>query len=275
MSHLTAIVQQIGEREMQHSPVTSRKLSTRLADSAEDVRAAQKLRWQVFYTEMGARPPAGLQHGFDSDAYDDWCDHLLVIDETPEFGSQIVGTYRLLRQERLPMGEQFYSAQEFDLSDVLAERGATGQLLELGRSCVLPAYRTSSTIALLWRGIADYIAEHNIRLMMGCASFHGVDPFEHALGLSYLAHKHLAPQGCRPRAIGSDAISADILPIGSYDERRALMTLPPLVKGYLRTGAMIGEGAFVDRAFNTIDVCIVMPVEQIAERYLSKFSAAA
>lgn len=260
---------------MQHSPVTSRKLSIRLAHSAQDVRAAQALRWQVFYTEMGAHPPVGLEEGLDSDAYDDWCDHLLVIDESPDFGSHIVGTYRLLRQDRLPQGQPFYSAQEFDLSDVLADRGASGQLLELGRSCVLPAYRTSATIALLWRGIADYIAAHNIRLMMGCASFHGVDPKEHALGLSYLAHKHLAPQGCRPRAIGPEALSIDILPIGSYDERRALMTLPPLVKGYLRTGAMVGEGAFVDRAFNTIDVCIVMPVEQITGRYLSKFSAAA
>ena len=260
---------------MQLSPVRPRKLVIRLAKDAAEVRAAQQLRWQVFYEEMGAEPPGGLQPGVDSDAYDAWCDHLLVLDEETEGQSGIVGTYRLLRQDRLPQGQNFYSAQEFDLTDVLAAPGSSGQLLELGRSCVLPAYRTSATIALLWRGIADYIAAHNIRLMLGCASFHGTDPMEHALGLSYLAHKHMAPLGSRPRAIGADAINADLLSIGSYEERAALMTLPPLVKGYLRTGAMIGEGAFIDRAFNTIDVCIVMPVEQITGRYLAKFSAAA
>ena len=260
---------------MQHSVVPSRKLSIRLANSASEVTAAQQLRWQVFYEEMGAQPPLGLELGVDSDAYDDWCDHLLVIDEALDAGSQIVGTYRLLQEARLPKGQPFYSAQEFDLSDILSVANTSGQVLELGRSCVLPAYRTSATIALLWRGIADYIAAHNIRMMLGCASFHGADPVEHALGLSYLTHKHLAPLGQRPRAYGANAISADLLPRGSYDERAALMTLPPLVKGYLRTGAMIGEGAFVDRDFNTVDVCIVMPVEQITGRYLSRFSAAA
>lgn len=260
---------------MQHSLVSSRKLSVRLAASEQDVRAAQQLRWHVFYEEMGAHPPSGMSVGLDCDAYDDVCDHLLVIDDMADQESKIVGTYRLLRQDRLLQGQSFYSAQEFDLSDVLGASGAAGQVLELGRSCVLPAYRTSGTIALLWRGIADYVATHNIRLMLGCASFHGTDPQEHALGLSYLTHKHLAPHGYRPRAIGADAIKTDLLPIGSYDERRALMTLPPLVKGYLRTGAMIGEGAYVDHAFNTIDVCIVLPVAQMIGRYLTKFSAAA
>ncbi|MFM7028191.1 MAG: GNAT family N-acetyltransferase [Chakrabartia sp.] len=260
---------------MQHSVVPSRKLTIRLARDQREVEAAQRLRWRVFYEEMGAIPPQGLTPGLDADSYDDLCDHLLVIDENLDAESRIVGTYRLLRQDRLPMGGCFYSAQEFDLTDILSSSASQGQLLELGRSCVLPAYRTSATIALLWRGIAEYIAAHDIRLMLGCASFHGTDPAEHALGLSYLAHRHLAQLGARPRAIGPDAISADILPMGSYDERAALMTLPPLVKGYLRTGAMIGEGAFVDHAFNTIDICMVMPVDQITGRYLAKFSAAA
>lgn len=260
---------------MQDCLSTSRRLSIRLADTEHEVRAAQQLRWRVFYDEMGAQPAASLPPGWDQDHFDDWCDHLLVIDENREVGDRLVGTYRLLRQDRLPKGQSFYSAQEFDLSDIFAQHDLPGQLLELGRSCVLPTYRTSATIALLWRGIADYIAAHKIRLMLGCASFHGVDLTKHLLGLSYLAHKHLAPPGCRPRSRGANAISEALLPIGSYDERLALLSLPPLVKGYLRTGAMIGEGAYVDHAFNTIDVCIVMPVAQIAGRYLAKFSAAA
>jgi putative hemolysin len=260
---------------MQHSEVPVRKLAIRLADTPCEVKAAQRLRWKVFFDEMGAQPPLGLEPGLDLDVYDAWCDHLLVLDEALEGASQIVGTYRLLREARLPKGQPFYSAQEFDLTDILSDTCMSGQLLELGRACVVPEYRTSATIALLWRGIAEYIAAHNIRLMLGCASFHGTDPAEHALGLSYLTHKHLAPIGCRPRAKGANAVSTDLLRSGTYDERTALMTLPPLVKGYLRSGAMIGEGAFVDHDFNTIDVCIIMPVEQITGRYLSRFSAAA
>lgn len=260
---------------MQHSPVPSRRLSIRLADTQADILAAQSLRWQVFYEEMGARPPECLEVGVDQDAFDAWCDHLLVVDEAMDGEPRIVGTYRLLRQNRLPQGQGFYSAQEFDLTPLLTGEGYCGQLLELGRSCVLPAYRTSATIALLWRGIADYIAAHGIGLMFGCASFHGADPTDHALGLSYLAHKHMAPLALRPKAQGKTAIEAGLLPHGSYDERAALMTLPPLVKGYLRTGAMIGEGAFIDHDFNTVDICIVMPVDRLSQRYAAKFNVAA
>jgi putative hemolysin len=261
--------------QMRQSTITSRRLSIRIADTEREIRNAQRLRWRIFYEEMGARPSSKLQLELDQDAFDKWCDHLLVIDESMDAGDRIVGTYRLLRQDQLPAGQSFYTSQEFDLSDILAECDGEGQLLELGRSCVLPAYRTSATIALLWRGIADYIVSHDIRLMLGCASFQGIDAKAHAVPLSHLTHKYLAPQGRRPRAIGTHAISADILPIGSYDERMGFMALPPLVKGYLRTGAMIGEGAFIDHAFNTIDVCVIMPVDQIADRYLTKFSAAA
>lgn len=260
------------------SVVGQRRLSLRLVQDERELNAVQRLRWRVFYAEMGADAgPEALgprpEH-LDADVYDPLCDHLLVIDEDAPAGEQVVGTYRLLRESVARRSFGFYSAGEFDLAP-LAHLGCSGELLELGRSCVLPPYRTSGTISLLWRGIADYIARHDIALMFGCASFAGTDVDAHAAALSYLHHRHLAPADRRPSVLPGKGVTMDRLVPGAYDERRALMELPPLVKGYMRVGAKFGEGAYVDHAFNTIDVCVVMPIEAIADRYAARFSAAA
>ena len=252
----------------------SRRLAIRLAETDADLASVQRLRWLVFFAEMGADPSAASPDQHDRDAYDSACDHLLVIDESDPAEPRVVGTYRLLRESVASLHGGFYSAGEFDLSP-LGATGGTGELLELGRSCVLPAYRTSAVISLLWRGIADYIARHRIRLLFGCASFPGTDPEQHAPALSFLHHHHLAPAELRPMVRAEHGIGLERLPRGAYDERRALLRLPPLLKGYLRAGARFGEGAFVDHEFNTIDVCVVMPVEAIAERYAARFSVAA
>jgi putative hemolysin len=209
------------------------------------------------------------------------CDHLLVIDEDAPQPDRVVGTYRLLRESIARANEGFYSAGEFDLAPLTGGAGRpAGELLELGRSCVLAAYRTSATISLLWRGIAEYIARHDIGLMFGCASFPGTGLACHAPGLSYLYHHHLADAAQRPsvlaeKCIAGSGVALEQLARGTYDERRAMFQLPPLVKGYLRAGARFGDGAFIDAAFNTIDVCVVLPVERIAGRYAARFSAAA
>ncbi|MBW8753147.1 MAG: GNAT family N-acetyltransferase [Sphingomonadales bacterium] len=262
----------------ENSTSGQRRLSLRLAQDERDLIAVQRLRWQVFYAELGAGATNAPPESLDCDAYDPLCDHLLVIDEDAPAGERVVGTYRLLRESVAARSIGFYSAGEFDL-EVLARRGhgggQAGELLELGRSCVLPPYRNSGTISLLWRGIADYIARYDISLLFGCASFAGTDPDAHAAALSYLYHKHLAPAEMRPVVLEGKGIALERLPAGSYDERRAIFGLPPLVKGYMRVGAKFGEGAYVDRAFNTIDLCVVMPVELIADRYAARFSAAA
>lgn len=253
---------------------TNRRLTVRLARDAHDLANVQRLRWQVFFAEMGAHgahdaPTPGL----DSDAYDALCDHLLVIDEDAPEDTPVVGTYRLLRESVAGRAGGFYSASEFDLTPLTTDADPTRELLELGRSCVLPAYRTSATIQLLWRGIADYIAQHRISAMFGCASFPGIDPDAHAQALSFLAHNHLAPADRRP--VVRNGVALERLPRGSYEDRRALFQLPPLVKGYLRVGAKFGDGAYIDHAFNTVDVCVLMPVELIAGRYAARFSVAA
>lgn len=252
-----------------------RRISLRLARSDADLAAVQRLRWQVFYDEMGATAEVGATIGLDADAFDALCDHLLVIDEDASCGGMVIGTYRLLRESVARAHGGFYSAGEFDLGVLARGPGGQGELLELGRSCVLAPYRTSATISLLWRGISDYIARHRIGLLFGCASFPGTDPQRHAAALSYLFDSHLAPPELRPRVL--DCKAADWVPLatGSYDPRRAVLALPPLVKAYLRVGAMVGEGAFIDSAFNTVDVCVVMPVERITDRYAARFSVAA
>lgn len=264
---------------MQMTQKMQRRLSVRLARDGDDLIAVQKLRWKVFFEERGASAVTEAANAaalLDRDAYDDLCDHLLVIDEDKCTQEHVVGTYRLLRESVARGADGFYSAGEYDLA-VLTHGSARphGELLELGRSCVLPAYRTSATISLLWRGIADYIAQHRIGLMFGCASFHGTDPKVHAAALSYLHHHHLAPADRRPTVREGLGVAMTLLPRGSYDERAAMFGLPPLVKGYLRMGACFGEGAFVDHAFNTVDVCVIMPVERIAQRYAARFSVAA
>lgn len=256
-----------------------RSLSVRLARDTDDLLAVQKLRWQVFFAERGAAAVTQASEAatlLDRDAYDDLCDHLLVIDEAAPAEARIVGTYRLLRQSVAQAHSGFYSSGEYDLSALIGNTSpSAGELLELGRSCVLPPYRTSGTIALLWRGIADYIARHRIALMFGCASFQGIDPQPHAPALSWLYHNHLAAAELRPKVLPGTGVDMNLLAPGTYDERQAMLGLPPLIKGYLRTGAKFGDGAFVDLSFNTIDVCVVMPVDRIAARYATRFNVAA
>ena len=257
-------------------------LEVRLAANAAEVRRAQKLRWRVFYEEMQAvADGASRLARRDVDAFDAICDHLVVIDhavvERPALGAPrpaIVGTYRLLRQEVADRNGGFYTSSEFDLSGLIA-RHRGKRFLELGRSCVLPAYRNKRTVELLWHGIWSYVLCHRIDVMFGCASLEGTDPRALSLELSFLHHNARAPaEWAAPalpwRHVGMDRLSGDAI-----DMKKALHALPPLIKGYLRLGAYVGDGAVVDRQFNTTDVLIVLPVSAINPRYIGHFSAGA
>ena len=250
-------------------------LEVRLAASEAEIAAAQALRYEVFYDEMGARPGAAMKRlRLDADAYDAICDHLLVIDHADASRPRVVGTYRLLRQDVAMAHGGFYSAGEFDLSALIAQSGPGRQLLELGRSCVAPQWRTSATISLLWRGIAAYLGQHGIGHLFGCASLHGADPLLHAAELSYLYHHHLAPPQLRAAARPPQRTEMNRLDPAVIDTRAAARALPPLFKAYLRVGAMVGDGGFVDHQFNTVDVFVVMPVDRITSRYAERFGAA-
>jgi putative hemolysin len=239
-------------------------ISVRLASSSKEVEEAQRLRYEVFYEEYGAKPDAEmLKTRMDVDAYDEYADHLIVVDDSgPK--EKIVGTYRMLRRAGAEKVGQFYSASEYDLAPVLK---SAESLLELGRSCVLADFRRRPVLQLLWQGIADYITEHDIELMFGCASLHSTDIKSISKPLSYLHHYHLAPEKLRPRAIKGRYINMNIIPQEDIDARRVFAELPPLIKGYLRAGASIGDGAVIDEQFNTTDVCVVVQTHLLTDRY--------
>lgn len=250
-------------------------LETRLARNSREIDAAQSVRYRVFVEEMNAMlPPEAMQIKRDFDSYDDICDHLLVVDNAidGEIEDQIVGTYRLLRQEVAMANGGFYSASEFDIAPLL-KRHPDKQFMELGRSCVLPDYRTKRTVELLWQGNWAYALRHGMGAMFGCASFPGVDPQEHALALSFLHHNSQVKDEWMVSAKSDLYRKMDMIPADGINPRQALSAMPPLVKGYLRLGAMIGDGAVVDQAFNTTDVLIVLPIAVISGRYINHFGA--
>lgn len=246
-------------------------VQVRLTQNPKEIEAAQRLRYEVFYEEYGAIPDEAMKTARrDMDEYDAVTDHLIVVDSSRGEGEAgIVGTYRLLRREPAERHGHFYTSGEYDISRLLSS-GA--ELLELGRSCVLAPYRTRPVLQKLWEGIAHYVADHNIGLMFGCASLHGTDIPALAPELSYLYHYHLAAPDLCPRALGERYVDMNIIAKESLDAKRVFTTLPPLVKGYLRLGASIGDGAVIDHQFNTTDVCIVMPTHAVTDKYLRHYT---
>jgi putative hemolysin len=246
--------------------IWSGRLQVRLAETPADIDAAQALRYRIFYETLGARPLPGMAcRRRDIDRFDSNCDHLLVLDHSRGTGADtVVGTYRLIRREAAARLGGFYSANEFDIALLVAQ---PGEILELGRSCVDPAYRQGSVMQLLWSGIAAYVFYHEIVLMFGCASLPNTDPDALAMPLSYLHHHHLAPVGLRPRALAERYVDMRRLNPCVIDPARALAALPPLIKGYLRLGGFVGDGAVIDAQFNTTDVCILVKTDLVTEKY--------
>lgn len=245
-------------------------LQVRLAKSPEEVAWSQALRYRVFYGEMAARPsPEMAARASDFDEFDDVADHLLVVDDSRGDGPEsVVGTYRLIRRDAAAKVGRFYSSAEYDISALVA---FPGPVLELGRSCVDSAYRTRGLMQLLWRGIAAYAFEHDIGVMFGCASFPGADVQALATPLSYLRHFHLAPEELRPKALPEHYVDMNLLPKESLDPRRIVGDLPPLIKGYLRLGGFIGDGAVVDHQFNTTDVCVIVKTDLVTDKYFRHY----
>lgn len=241
-------------------------LGVRLAESAREIDAAQTLRWRVFYTEMHAQPtPAMAARTRDFDEFDDIADHLLVVDHALGEGPEsVVGTYRLIRRQAAARLGRFYSESEYDISNLVAY---PGEVLELGRSCVDQRYRTRGTLQLLWKGIAAYVFRHRIDLMFGCASLPGTDLDQLAPSLTYLYLNHLAPPALRPRALAHRYVDMRLCPEEAIDRKAVLNALPPLIKGYLRLGGFVGDGAVIDSQFNTVDVCVVVKTDLVTDKY--------
>lgn len=249
-------------------------LGLRLAEGAAELRAAQALRYRVFYEEMGARADAATAAAqLDADEFDAVADHLVVLDHDLGDGADaVVGTYRLIRRPGAARLGRFYSESEYDVSLLLAY---PGEVMELGRSCVAAPYRTRGTLQLLWRGIAAYVFRYRIDLMFGCASLPGTEQEALAPLLSYLHANHLAPPALRPRALPERYVAMDRMRLDPAQTKAALVALPPLVKGYLRLGGFVGDGAVVDHQFNTTDVCIVVKTDLVTDKYYRHYERTA
>ena len=254
-------------------------LILRQARGAGEIQACQRLRYRVFYEELGATPQGeSAARGIDSDRFDAICDHLVVVqtEASASPGSimladgELIGTYRLLRQEVAEANGGFYTQGEFEIAPLIRAHPGL-RFLELGRSCVLAPFRTKPVVELLWQGIWNYVRAHDMHVMLGCASLEGTDPAAHDLALSFLAENAAAPREWNVRALPERHVEMRRIPKDEIDQRRALKDLPPLIKGYLRLGCYIGEGAVIDHQFNTTDVLIILPVSAINARYFAHF----
>ncbi len=258
---------------------TRGKLCVRLTQSSAEVAIAQRLRYKVFYEELNATPsPDALKSQADADRFDDICDHLIVVDQAAirrddQFAVHdgvMVGTYRLLRQAVAEKNGGFYTQSEFNIAPLLAAKPDLN-FLELGRSCVLREFRIKPVVELLWQGIWNYVRHHGLDVMLGCASLEGVDVGQHAATLDFLARNCAPPPEWTVRALPERFVEMKSPAANSLDAKTALKLLPPLIKGYLRLGCYIGDGAVIDHQFNTIDVLIILPVSSINPRYFTHF----
>ena len=239
----------------------------RLATTPEDLTAAKALRYQVFVKELGGDGPL-VDHaqGLERDAFDPYFDHLILVDRRidPATHAHVIGAYRILPSDRRDAAGRFYSETEFDLTPLLA---SGRKLLELGRSCVHADHRGGTAMFHLWNGLAEYVLDRGIEILFGAASFHGTDIAALAQPLAYLHHHHLAPPEMRVRALPPHRQEMDLIPVDKLDRRAAMAATPALIKAYLRLGGFVGDGAWIDRDFNTTDVCLVMDTGQMSARH--------
>jgi len=242
------------------------KYELRLARNEADIFAAQRLRYEVFISELGGDGPLVDHHKrLERDAFDEYFDHLMLIDRRlgDNLQDSVVGVYRLLRGEMAQKAGRFYSEDEYDLSKL---KNCGRELLELGRSCVRKDYRGSSAMYHLWNGLGSYVLDHKIDVMFGVASFHGTDIDAIRQPLAYLHHYHLAPENLRASVMADAFQSMDLMPKDQIDKREALRAIPTLIKAYLRLSGFVGQGAFVDHAFNTTDVLLMMDTDKISAK---------
>ncbi len=240
---------------MVNPPATSAgHYTVRFAKTADEVRAAQALRYRVFYQEKHGNPTAEMQeHQRDMDQWDDGGFHIVVLDTRVQEQPAVVGTLRLFFSGCLAPQQQFYTEETFDVTRL---KKHFGNALELSRFCVDPDGRGGVILMLIWKYAMSFIQDNSIPVMLGCASFAEANVQKHLPILNYLYEHHLAPQSLRPEPKVKEHIDLNALyePNPSWDE--AQKSIPTLLRGYLKLGAKISDAAIVDTAFNTVYVAI-------------------
>jgi putative hemolysin len=235
----------------------SRSLNVGLAQSDEEILACQKLRYQVFVEELGARIESDV-HGIDRDNFDRYCKHLMVRDED---NGQVVATTRLLTDREARQAGMFYSQSEFDLTRILS---LPGRFLEIGRTCIHPDYRRGSGLAVLWQGVARLMVMYDVDYLIGCASIpldqdnNYAASVMHKIRKEYFAAEHLRVYPKIPLPTAAAMVCENVV-------------LPPLLKGYMRSGALICGEPCWDEAFNVADVFTLLDRNQLDRRYVRHF----
>ena len=248
-------------------PIIFKNFTIKIAESNFEIKKAQSLRYKIFFKEKKIKKKSFkflLQR--DYDFYDKISDHLIIIDNNREIRDNVIGTYRLLRGNCAKLYRGFYTEQEFDISN-LKKNFSSKDILELGRSCVHPQYRSGIILKLLWQGISNYIKMYKIKILMGCASFHGTNPSKFKDEFSLLYESYRLPEDYDVKSLQSNEISFN----NNINHSTILNKLPPLIKGYLRAGGMVSENFYIDTEFETIDYCVIMLTEKIVSRYQNKF----
>lgn len=242
---------------LNHNP----HFGVRLASGPDDLAAVQRLRYDVFVAELGADGPS-IDHEAqrETDRYDPYAKHLILEDLHPNAPARLVGVYRLLDTQDAAKAGQFYSETEFDVTALCQ---SNSRVLELGRACLRDDYRGGVALHHIWSGVAAYVLENDYEVLFGVASFHGTNIAELSQPLSYLHHAHSSPSDIAPIAKTENAIDMNIIPMDQVDRKAALLATPALIKAYLRMGGVVGRGAFVDHAFRTTDVCLVLDTAKI------------
>lgn len=251
-------------------PIRAGKLEVRLAATLPELDAAMRLRFEVFNLELQEGLSASYERGYDTDAYDAYCDHLIVKDLQLD---EVVGTYRLLRQQQAERNIGFYSENEFDLGNLRrAVKTCGGELLELGRSCIARSHRSFATINLLWGAITRYAVERNVSHLFGCGSLHIADPCEVGQVYSFLRANHLAQEEYRVQPLEHCRMPASDGTQAPVEARAVMRMLSPILKGYLRTGALICGAPAYDAEFGTADVLVLVEMKKLSSRYKQHYS---
>jgi len=238
--------------------ISQGRFAVKLAVKEEDIEAALGLRFDVFNRELNAGLPESYITGMDKDAYDDYCDHLIVIDSESE---KVVGTYRMMPGVVAENSIGYYSETEFDLTSI---RNLPDSKLELGRTCVHKNFRNTFIIGLLWRGIAAYVDKYDIRHLFGCGSLHSSNPAEVSIVYSYLNRFHRADERYQVQPLRR---LNDVRMFSFCDREQAFSAMPPLMKGYLRLGAQVCGAPAYDPVFGTTDFLVLLDTGKVLKRY--------
>ena len=255
------------KNKLNFNPIIFKNFTVKIAETDFELKKAQHLRYKIFFKyEKAKNKPINKIFKRDFDFYDKVSDHIIIIDNNINNNENVVGTYRLLRGNFAKIYKGFYTEQEFDISN-LKKHFSNSNMLELGRSCVHPDYRSGIILKLLWQGISNYINNYKIKILFGCASFHGTDPKKFRNEFNLLRKNFCLNDDLNVKSLQKNPIHFQTL----QDEKMVFKNLPPLIKGYLRAGGMMSKDYFIDKEFNTIDFCVVVFTDQIIDRYKNKF----